>query len=256
MKTVTGMTYNVRHAVLDDGENAWENRREGVSERIQTAAPDIVSVQECTGDQHTELAADLPAYEWVGVADDPGSGEHTPIGYDDSWECERTKTVWLSESGAVASVGWDAEYPRVLTKATFRSRTDGTILTVFNTHFDHIGEQAQIESARLVRREIDSIPMERPAIALGDFNVEPGTKAYDTLVSDEFDRNLLDARTAAKETAGPTTTVTDFDSPGTRVLDHVLVTDGWHIRQYSVDDTKVNGTYPSDHLPVVVTVEY
>lgn len=256
MEPVTAMTYNVRHAVLDDGDHAWDNRREGVADRVRAAAPDIIGVQECAGEQHAELAADLPAYEWVGVTDDPGSGEHTPIGYDGAWECRRAETTWLSESGAVASVGWDAAYPRVLTKATLQRRATGTMLTVFNTHFDHIGERARVESAGLLRREIDSLPMERPAIAVGDFNAEPGAEAYETLVSDAFDRPLIDARTAAEETARPATTVTDFTAAGTRVLDHVFVTDEWRVRQYTVDDTTANGTYPSDHLPVVVTVEY
>ncbi len=256
MGTVTVMSYNVRHAVLDDGEHAWDNRREGAAERVRTAAPDVIGFQECTGEQHAQLAADLPAYEWLGVADDPGSGEHTPIGYGERWGCTRTETVWLSESGAVASVGWDAEYPRVMTNATFRSRADGRVLTIFNTHFDHVGERARVESAGVVRRELNCLPTERPAIVLGDFNAEPGTEAYETLVSNEFDRKLVDARTAAEETVGPATTLTDFESSRNRVLDHVFVTDGWRVRRYSVDDTKVNGTYPSDHLPVVVTVEY
>lgn len=256
MGTVTIGTYNVRHAVLDDEQHAWETRREGAVERIEKPALDVVGLQECTGDQHTELADSLPAYEWVGVADEPGSGEHNPIGYGPEWDCEKSVTVWLSESGEPGSVGWDGAYPRVLTRATLRNRASGQWLTVLNTHFDHIGQQARLESARRARAVLDAVPSDRPAVVLGDFNAEPAAPAYEQLLASGYERGLRDARTVADQTEGPATTLTDFESirPG-RQVDHVFVTSEWTVRQFRVDATKTNGQYPSDHLPVIVTVE-
>ncbi|MXR50263.1 endonuclease [Halovenus sp. WSH3] len=255
MDPVTVLSYNVRHAVLDDDEHAWRLRRDGVAERVRAAEPDILGVQECTGEQHEQLAADLPGYEWVGVAAEPGSGEHTPIGYADSWKCERTETIWLSESGDPGSVGWDAEYPRVLTTATLRRPANGAVLTVVNTHFDHVGERARLESARLARERIDALPADRPAVLLGDFNAEPGSEPYESLIGDGFDRALRDARIAARERAGPATTLTDFESSRERIVDHVFVTAEWQVDRYAVDDTRHEGAYPSDHLPVVVSLK-
>jgi endonuclease/exonuclease/phosphatase family metal-dependent hydrolase len=255
MTTVRVGTYNVRHAVLDDEDHAWQARREGVVERIERAALDVVGVQECTGAQHTELADALPDYEWVGVADEPGSGEHDPIGYGPAWDCEASETVWLSETGEPGSVGWDAAYPRVLTKATLRDRETDRMLTVFNTHFDHVGQQARLESARQVQSALEAIPGDRPAVLLGDLNTEPGAPAYEQLLAEDRGRALADARTLADQPAGPATTLTDFESirPGRRI-DHVFVTAEWTVGRYRVDATKTDGRYPSDHLPVLVAL--
>lgn len=257
MGTVTVGTYNVRHAVLDDDEHTWETRRDGVVGRIEQGALDIIGVQECTGEQHAELAASLPAYDWVGVADDPGSGEHDPIGYGPEWACDDSETIWLSESGNPESVGWDAAYPRVLTRTTLRNRTTELRLTVFNTHFDHIGQQARLESARRVRSALDKRPSEQPAVLLGDLNAEPDSPAYEQLLADDYKRSLSDARIVAAQTAGPATTLTDFESlRPDRQVDHIFVTPEWTVSEYRVDATKSNGQYPSDHLPVIVTAEY
>lgn len=257
MRTVTIGTYNVRHAVLDDDEYTWDQRREGVVERIEQASPEIVGLQECTGDQHAELARMIPGYDFVGVADNPGSGEHNPIGYGPDWDCEDSETIWLSESGVPESVGWDAAYPRVLTRATFRNRADDRRLTVLNTHFDHIGRQARLESARSARNEVDAVPGEQPAILLGDFNTEPGAPAYTKLLANDYQRSLRDARAVAEQVAGPATTLTDFESlRPDRQVDHIFVTAGWAVSEYRVDATKTNGQYPSDHLPVIITADY
>lgn len=255
MDPVTVMSYNVRHAILDDGIHRWPNRREGVVERVRAADPEILAVQECTGEQQVELAAGLSGYEWVGVADEPGSGEHVPLGVRPPWEVVDAETTWLSESGDSGSVGWDAEYPRVVTTGVVRHRDSGQCLTVCNTHFDHVGERARRESARVLRERVDAKPPDRPAVVLGDFNAEPESAPYDRLTAPDFERELCDARTVAAETTGPETTFTEYESVADgQILDHVFVTPNLDVTRYSVDATTVDGEFPSDHLPVVVTL--
>lgn len=255
----SAVTYNIRHAVLDDEVNAWERRRPGVRRLLREIDPGVLGLQECAGDQHTDVAADLPAYEWVGVADDPGSGEHNPIGTTDRFRVLSTDSVWLSPTPTEpGSCGWDGAYPRVLTTLTVSDTLTDRTLTVFNTHFDHRGSEARRESARLVRNRIDALPAERPALVMGDFNCRPGSDAYDLLTDDSFDRPLGDARALAGTVTGPGTTVTRFtDLDPDRRLDHVFVTPGLDVLTYTVrTDTDESGRYPSDHLPTAVTLEY
>lgn len=253
MAPVTLMTYNVRHAILDDDVHSWGNRRAGVAERVRAGDPDVLAVQECTGEQQAELAADLD-YEFVGVADEPGSGEHVPVGVRSPWEVLDCETTWLSESGDPGSVGWDAEYPRVVTTVTLRHQR-GQRLTVCNTHFDHIGERARQESARLLRERVDAQPANRPVVVLGDFNAEPGSEPYELLTGPDFERALRDAQTVAAERTGPEATFTEFESvTDGKTLDHVFVTTDLDVQRFSVDPTRVDGEFPSDHLPVAVTL--
>ena len=256
MEPFTVLTYNVRHATLDDGRDAWPRRRPGVRALLREVAPAVLGLQESTGEQHADIAADVPHYDWVGVAAQPGSGEHNPIGAGTRFDVQESETAWLSETPTVAgSVGWDAAYARVLTRVTLESEA-GQRLTVFNTHFDHRGPEARAESARLVRRRVDAVPPDQPAVVLGDLNCRPESTPYAVLTGEGFDRLLRDARRAADTVAGPETTVTTFTDldPGRR-LDHVFVTDDLDVRRYAtLDRTDDAGRYPSDHLPVAVSL--
>ncbi len=250
MQRLTVMTYNVRHAVLDEAPDTWERRQPGVAERVRTADPDVVGLQESTGEQHDDIAAALSAYSWVGIADEPGTGEHNPIGYGPGLTLLDTETIWLSESGSPGSVGWDAAYARVLTEARLRDEASGLTFTTYNTHFDHIGTEARKESARRLRERIDA--RDGPVVVLGDLNTRPGRAAYDRLVHGDFRRPLADVRNAADSVDGPATTLTDFaELREDRRVDHVLATPEFDVQTVTVDDTRFEGRFPSDHLPVV-----
>lgn len=251
------LTYNIRHAVLDDDENAWEHRRAGVRALLRDLDPDILALQESTGEQHDAVAADLSGYDWVGVTAEPGSGEHNPIGTTDRFRIEDATTEWLSETPAEAgSVGWDAAFARALTRLTVTDSATDRQLTVFNAHFDHRGRTARRESARLIRQRLDDLPPDRSAVVVGDFNCSPDSPPYDILVGDGFARSLRDARTAAATVAGPETTMTTFtELDPSRRLDHVFVTADLAVERYTTHDrTDEAGRYPSDHLPVGVTL--
>jgi len=251
------LTYNVRHAAIDDGPDAWERRRPGVAARLDAADADVVGLQECGPDQHADVDADLPGYRWCGVAEAARSGENNPVGVGPRLSVRGSETAWLSESGSPRSVGWDAEYTRVLTTAHLRDGATGRDLTVFNTHFDHVGTRARVESATVLRERIDDLPSDRPAVVVGDLNAEPGRASYERLLDSEFDRRLRDARTVADVVDGPSTTLSDFvDLRPDRRIDHVLVTDGVGVERYAVDTTTAGGRFPSDHLPVVVDLAF
>ncbi|MFB6297577.1 MAG: endonuclease/exonuclease/phosphatase family protein [Salinirussus sp.] len=260
MARLSVQSYNLRHAVLDSGVDAWPNRREAVRSVLRSTAPDLLGVQECTGDQHDDVAADLPAYDWIGVADQPGSGEHNPIGYTDRFRLRSTESEWLSETPATpGSVGWDGSFARVLTRATLVDTATGTTLTTFNAHFDHEGPEARRESARTIRQRIDELPAGRPAIVTGDFNCGPGSDPYGVLTGDAFDRRLSDARDRADDTTGPDSTLTDFErvEPDRRI-DHVFVTGDVDVHSHRVVTDRGDrdrDRFPSDHLPVLVVLE-
>src|SRR3546814_16762451 len=63
-------------------------------------------------------------------------------------------TFWLSQTPDRPGKGWDAAYPRIASWARLRDRTASQTLLVVNTHFDHVGQVARVESAKLIRRWI------------------------------------------------------------------------------------------------------
>lgn len=266
------LSYNVRYAGLDTGANAWEQRRDGVASVVGFHRPDVVALQEVWMTQLDDLREWLPSFEWTGerILD----GEHTPVGHrPDRFAVTDREVFALSDDPETYEVpGWDASLPRVTTRVSFRAVESGARFAVFNTHFDHEGTQARLESARLLRDRVADLDV--PAVVAGDLNcgdddppyrvLAGGREAHGDENGDSEDRDgdsrtgLTDARTVAADPPhGPETTFNDFDAPrpGDR-MDHVFVTDGIAVRRYGVPtDLDRRGQYPSDHFPVVVDFE-
>ena len=260
-ETVRVCTYNVRRDVDSDGRFAWDGCRGAVASTIRFHRPDIVGLQEPLADQYDDLRAALADYEWVGRSRYGGEreGEFCPVGFRSArFERVAGDTFWLSETpGEAGSVGWDATYPRIATWVRLRDRETGTRLTYCNTHLDHEGERARSEAAHLLTERLPELRGDgtAPAVVAGDCNATPEEAPYRILAGEgEFDSQLTDARLATPHPPhGPTTTRTDYEAlrPDRRI-DHVFVAD-CEVDHYGVAaDLAGDGTYPSDHLPVVV----
>lgn len=255
--TVRVMTFNIRFNNPGDGEHAWPHRKERVASMVAFHQADFVGMQEALKGQIDDLAALLPAYAWIGVGRDDGEegGEFSPIFYrKDRFEVLEQATFWLSETpGVPGSRGWDAALPRVVTWGHFRDRQTDATFYLFNTHFDHRGEQAREESARLIVEQIDALAGEAPVIVTGDFNVEPTTRAYQIMAEGVGDARAL----SATPPHGPEGTFLGFtletDEVGRRI-DYIFVRSGVRVNRYGVLTDHWNGHFPSDHLPVLAEV--
>ena len=163
----------------------------------------------------------------------------------------KSETFWLSETPDQPSKGWDAALNRICTYGLFRHRESGRTFYVFNTHFDHIGEQARLESAGLILRKIQELNREGyPAILMGDLNLEPDSPPILQLSG-----NLEDAYVKAGESAfGPPGTFNGFDrnQPATRRIDYIFVSPGdFEVSGHAIWSEPYGRGYPSDHFPVM-----
>jgi endonuclease/exonuclease/phosphatase family metal-dependent hydrolase len=281
------MTFNIRYDNPQDGPDGWVHRKDKVAGMVKLYAADIVGMQEALRSQIDELAQRLPQYEWIGVgrADGKDKGEFTPIFYKrDRLELLDKSTFWLSETPDKAgSRSWDAALPRIVTWAKFKEKTSGAELYLFNTHFDHLGPTARLESAKLLRSRVAATVTEEPAVVIGDFNCQSNSPPYQWLVGNETPQPAGDQTTAAgnggkaeskelpkelpKESLadamhrtrsphhGPTTTWNGFKAlvPG-RKIDHIFVRGPIRVEQHAILADHWDGRFPSDHLPVLVGI--
>ena len=114
-------------------------------------------------------------------------------------------------------MGWDAALPRVVTWGHLRDRTSGEAFYHFNTHFDHRGEEARLESARLIRARIGAIAGEEPFVLTGDFNTTEEDPPYGALTDVQADSAVVlrDAYYATAEAPyGPAETFHGFEVGG------------------------------------------
>ncbi len=258
------MSFNIRYGTAKDGPNAWGHRREQVVDVIRSFAPDLLGCQEVLSFQRDELAAALDGYEVVGVGRDDGleEGEMTPIFFRlDRFERLDSGHFWLSSTPAtVGSKGWDAALPRIATWARLRDRDDAaqSEVLVLNTHFDHRGAQARLESARLVRRMVGDLGRDGRLVLMGDFNAEENSPPYEALFSDsEQGPCIVDTwRARGPRPAEREGTFNGFDPAavdGPRI-DWIGCSHDWNVRLAGIDRTVVDGRTPSDHWPVTAVL--
>lgn len=258
VQPLTAMTYNVRFASPNDGDNTWDKRRDELAQLVQHYRPAVMGTQEGLHHQLLDMDARLPQYARIGVgrADGKTDGEYAAIYYDTTRLTALTSaTFWLSESQDTASVGWDAAMERVATYGLFYDRAQHRHLWVMNAHFDHIGVQARTQSARLLLEKLAVVNTQQfPVIVMGDFNSEPDTDAIRLL-----DAQLDDALARSPQPLyGPVGTFTGFDKAliPNRRIDYIF-TKGFGVQHYRhIDDRRRDGFFVSDHLPVVAELTW
>lgn len=245
------MSFNIRYNNTNDGVNAWPNRKDNVKALVKFHDADILCVQEALALQVDQLSENTN-YERVGVGRNDGKreGEFTAIYFDkDRFRKKDGGTFWLSETPEVPSKGWDAAIVRICTWVKLHDKWNKKDFIVFNTHYDHVGVQARIEAAKLIKKKIMEIAPTLPVILTGDLNVTPETEAIATLKT-----FLTDTKEATIEQAyGPEGTFNGFKFNAKLLdrIDYIFVNKGFKVQKYaSLTDSK-DQKYPSDHLPIM-----
>jgi len=252
-QTLKVMTYNIRLDAAVDGVNQWLHRKEKVFALLNQHNADVVGLQEVMHHQLQDLLNALPQYAHAGVGRDDGKekGEYSAILYrKDRFELVSTQTTWLSETPDVpGSKSWDAAITRIVTQAVLKDKTTGKTFTHFNTHFDHIGKEARTQSARLIRKMVCALPPDMPAVVTGDFNAEPSEPPYPEILKENV---LLDTRPNGSQTGTYCTFA--VNSEPCKLIDYIFHTKAWQVTSYQVIQDSDGTYYPSDHLPVMVTL--
>jgi endonuclease/exonuclease/phosphatase family metal-dependent hydrolase len=251
------ITYNIRLDVAMDGENDWTHRKDFFASQIQFYEPDIFGVQEAKPNQVIDINALLPLYANVGMGrEGEGKGESSTIYYKkDRFIVSESSTFWLSETPNEISKGWDAACNRVCTYALFKDQKTKTTFWVFNTHLDHVGEEARTKGMELILSKIELLNTKKyPVFFMGDFNSEPDT---DRII--QLKKIMNDSRDISKEKPfGPSGTFNNFkhDQAVTKLIDYVFVSKNnkFEVLKYAVLSDSKDLRYPSDHLPVYVEV--
>lgn len=255
------MSYNIRYATDADGKHAWKFRKERVANQIQYYEVDLLGMQEVLYEQLAYLADQLPEYAWYGKGRDDGrdAGEFSPIFYrKDKFTLLDKGTFWLSETPEKPGKSWDAALPRIVTWVKLKTNADGQEFYYFNTHFDHQGEKARENSARLIVQKINSMAGGEPVVLTGDFNASPQAQPYQILTAAQS--TLHDAYAISTlPHLGPTQSFSGFEvapkMPGDRI-DYVFVNDKVEVRKHAILTDIREGAYASDHLPVLAEITF
>ncbi|EGZ70235.1 hypothetical protein NEUTE2DRAFT_130240 [Neurospora tetrasperma FGSC 2509] len=250
------ISYNIRYAttLLSTNEEPWAARRPLMASQVNfetTNCPEaLICMQEVLNEQLVDLQSDLGSnWNHVGVGRNDGAqnGEYSPIIYQaDTWQLDRNKTYWLSQTPhVVGSTGWDA----ALRVSSQLRRT-----------------VARNESAKLIIKISDEWMVQgsnstkpAPVFLGGDLNLEPTEEGYQTLTTPGAFQDIKDLvpkthwyGNAKTSTSFTTSTLDDIR------IDYLFVRNplGTQFSTYGVLTNKFEDrVYISDHRPVVVDAE-
>ena len=275
--------------------NAWEARKDDLVGLIRRLDIDAGGLQEVHPGQMAFLRERLPEFEFVGEHRGAArvSDEASPVFFRRSrFEAERGGTFWLSETPDVPGVkGWGAACPRVCSYLILRDRSTGRRFCFANTHTDHRSALAREKGMLLVIERMKEFGAGAPIVFTGDHNCRE-TEAPAQAVSKLLKNALYVSETSPK---GPWRTFTGWNwrdgecstadalklpanvrnarkgSPdaeksrnggyvwedcGARI-DYIYVSPDVRVMDYATiaDPRPGAKLYPSDHFPVVATIE-
>ncbi|WP_020475720.1 endonuclease/exonuclease/phosphatase family protein [Zavarzinella formosa] len=257
------MSFNVRYGTAKDGDNHWDKRKDFLADTVKAFGPDLLGTQETLGFQRDFLAEKLTGYEFMGLGRDDGKekGEMMAIYWKkDRFEKTDGGHFWLSETPEKAgSKSWDTSLPRMATWVRLKDKTGGKPILWVNTHFDHIGKVARVESAKLIRARLATLGKDCSLIVTGDFNSGEGSDPYKALfdLRDKAESPVLDSYRIAhpkrEPNEGTTTPFKPGPNKGSRI-DWIGVSRDWKVAASSIDYTERDGRTPSDHFPVTAVI--
>ena len=256
------MSFNIRLNVASDSLNAWPYRKDNVASQVLFHQTHVLGVQEALNDQMVDLQQRLPGFKFTGVGRDDGrtKGEFSAIFYDTArLSLIKGETFWLSLTPSVpGSKSWDAAITRVVSWGYFKDHITGKSFFVFNTHFDHLGQVARHESAKLLKRRVAEIAMDEPVIIMGDFNARPADPPIRELIAEDDPLRFRDTKTlSVTGHYGPDGTFNGFRSMevNDQPIDFIFIKGDWKVLRHATISQTWKGRFASDHFAVFAELQ-
>lgn len=258
------MSFNIRYGSARDGENDWGHRKELLVKTIKSFNPDLLGTQETLGFQRDYISTALPEYSVLSAGRDDGKekGEMMAIFYrKDRFKKLDGGHFWYSETPNVAgSKAWDSSLPRMASWLKLEDLKNNRTLYYFNTHFDHRGNVARIESAKLLRSKMRELAGDQPVIFNGDFNAAETSEVYRNLFDvDQAESPLIDTyKVIQPDPAKRLGTYGGFriEERKANRIDWLGVSQHFEVLSAQVDRTNDNGRTPSDHDPINAVLRF
>lgn len=248
------MTWNVRCENPDDtiNGNVWGKRLPHIVKLIEFVDPDFFNVQEVNPGYVQDLEKALPEYKYVYLHEK----SQNAIFLKKRFTVQKKGEFYLSETPNKRSRGWDAKNKRTCLWAKVQDENKHTFF-IFNTHFDHKGKLARINSSLMLLDSLKNIAGNGTILLSGDFNVDKTEKPFTILNDSEL---LQEAQFKTNKKYNPSGSVNYFDpkrySPWQ--FDYIFTSNDLEVTRYSVPnfiyydkDSEVL-RFPSDHSPAII----
>jgi len=280
------MSFNVQ---TENGTSVrMDIRADMLRDLIDEYMPDSIGMQEVTA-KWREIMDNYvfnDSYTGVGVArtDNAALGlEQSCIFYrSDKYDLLDSGTFWLSDTPDVVGSAFEtSQYPRICTYVHLKDKVTGFEYIHMNTHLDHLGgsdgRSLRLKQETVMLQKLATLPKVATVIT-GDFNqlafngegnayavykLMTGERAFKMPDGTEMTMNLADSRMHAPDNMpeGFTATMTTYHDvnsskymPSRYPIDYCFYTpDKLDALSYAIRLYDRDGTYLSDHLPVITS---
>ncbi len=250
---ITVVSANVRcYTEGDKGKRNWFYRAPFTVQTLINSNADIIGLQEAMHIHYDCIKEALGGYgSFIEYREECENPEGCPIFYNLSkFELLDKGSFWLSETPDRISISWGAACYRICSYAILRQKSDGKELAVFNTHLDHVSEEARVKGIRLILKKLEEFGG-MPCIIMGDLNDFENSVTYKS-ATELFD----DAKYKTDDSDSGATYHEWGELPDYENIDYFLISkSGIEVLQYRVIRTTYDGVYPSDHYPIMIKIK-
>lgn len=252
--SITVMSTNVRfYNPLDLLKQSWFYRASLIVEDVNSVKPDIIGFQEATFIHYNYLTDAMPGYaSEMAYRDNFVLSEGCPIFYrTDKFELIDSGSFWLSETPEVMSKDWGSEHYRICVYVILKDVSTSKEFAVFNTHLDHVSDEARINGIKVVLDKISEFG-DLPAVLMGDLNAKEDSETIKSAY-ESFD----DCMKIAPITEDSPTYHNWGNFEKAKRIDYILTGKGDAVvSEYHVLDNCHDGVYSSDHASIFVKLRF
>lgn len=247
------MSCNVRCInPLDFGKKNWFYRADLLLKGMEKENPGVIGFQEVTKWQYDFLTSSLPQFDSViTYRDKMFNSEGCPVFYrKDVYKLVDKGSFWLSETPETMSKDWGAACYRICSYVILEQLNDGNRFVVFNTHLDHVSDEARIKGINVVLDKIKAFGS-LPSVIMGDFNAEEDSETYSAVTE-----NFLDAKYQAEKTMTSCTYQNWGAGLDRNCIDYFMISkQGIEVEEYKVLTDTFDGVYASDHFQLFTVLK-
>lgn len=228
---------NIRRRKIKDLFHHWLFRKKQLVNRVLEIKPDIICFQEVDKKQLKYLIKNLSTVYNYYCPEDNSDGLYQPIFYLNNLLIKDKKICWLNKNKTKNETSWDEKYPRLSTYIHIIK--DNKDYLISNIHFDHKGNIARTNQAKIIYNELKNYSKNNKLIKpteifIGDFNETFGGNAW------KYFNSKCSTTTQITKTYYP-----GFNTEEGYKIDFAFYTNSKHISEFTdIQNTK----YPySDH---------